>query len=51
MPRESAAKREERALRIAKKLAKAYPDANCALRHRNAYELLMATISFSPVHR
>jgi len=29
---------------ILRRLAKAYPDAQCALHHRNAYELLVATI-------
>ena len=44
MPRESAAARRARALRIDAALAAAYPDAACALRHRNAFELLVATI-------
>lgn len=30
--------------RILSALRRAYPDAGCALRHRNAYELLVATI-------
>lgn len=34
----------KRAGRVYRKLAKAYPDARCALEHRNAYELLIATI-------
>src|SRR5439155_21057336 len=29
---------------ILRRLEKAYPDAECALHHRNAYELLVATI-------
>ncbi len=33
-----------RAGRIYRKLAKAYPDATCALVHRNAFELLISTI-------
>lgn len=44
MPRESAAARRARALRIDRALADAYPDASCALVHRNAFELLVATI-------
>ncbi|CAG0978621.1 Endonuclease III [Myxococcaceae bacterium] len=44
MPRESAAARGARALRIVRLLARHYPDASCALRHRNAFELLVATI-------
>ena len=44
MPRESQAKRRERALRIGRRLAQAYPDASCALHHDTAFELLIATI-------
>ncbi|MGC2162019.1 MAG: endonuclease III [Silvibacterium sp.] len=33
-----------RIIEILKRLAAAYPDAECALRHRNAWELLVATI-------
>jgi endonuclease-3 len=44
MPRESVAEREARARRIVQRLARAYPDARCALHHRNAFELLVATI-------
>ena len=44
MARESQAARRERAARIARKLARAYPRARIALRHRNAFELLVATI-------
>jgi endonuclease-3 len=42
--RETAAARRTRARAIARRLADAYPDAQCALRHRNAWELLVATI-------
>lgn len=42
--RESAADRETRALRILKTLRATYTDADCALHHRSAYELLVATI-------
>jgi len=42
--RESATKRRERAGAIARGLAKAYPDAWCALHHRNPWELVVATI-------
>ncbi len=42
--RESQAARRERALRILNALRAAYPDATTALRHRDAYELLVATI-------
>ncbi|MEN6644180.1 MAG: endonuclease III [Armatimonadia bacterium] len=41
---ESKAKRKQRALEIVKLLAKEYPDAECALHHRSAFELLIATI-------
>ena len=34
----------KRALRIARALARAYPDAVCALRHKNPFQLLAATI-------
>jgi endonuclease-3 len=44
MPRESQKVRGERALRIVHHLARAYPDAKIALRHRNPFELLIATI-------
>ena len=44
MARESSKRRAERAARIARRLARAYPDAACALHHRNAFELLVATI-------
>src|ERR1043166_4423511 len=35
---------KRRATRIARLLARHYPDAECALRHNNALELLVATI-------
>jgi endonuclease-3 len=35
---------KQRAQRIYRKLSKRHPDAACALHHRNAYELLVATI-------
>jgi endonuclease-3 len=44
MPRESKETRAKRARRIAKALFRAHPDAHCALRHENAYQLLAATI-------
>jgi len=44
MARESKQARAERARRIVRALAHAYPDAKIALRHRNAFELLIATI-------
>ncbi|MCP3983463.1 MAG: endonuclease III [bacterium] len=44
MAQESAADRKTRAGRIIRKLANAYPDADCALRHQNAFQLLIATI-------
>jgi endonuclease-3 len=37
-------KAKERALRLADALRERYPDAHCALVHRNAFELLIATI-------
>jgi endonuclease-3 len=36
--------KEERALAVLALLKRAYPDAHCALDHRNAFELLAATI-------
>src|SRR5438445_13266446 len=41
---ESLAERRARARRVARALADAYPDAWCALRHENAWQLLVATI-------
>ena len=35
---------KQRAAEIIKRLKKAYPDAQCALNHSNAFELLIATI-------
>jgi endonuclease-3 len=42
--RESLATRAERAREVVARLHRAYPDARCALEHRNAFELLVATI-------
>ncbi len=42
--RETIIARTERAKRILRKLRKAYGDADCALTHKNAFELLIATI-------
>ena len=44
MPRESRAKKAERAARVFDLLSKEHPDARTALQHRNAYELTVATI-------
>jgi endonuclease-3 len=44
MARESQAARKQRTLKIIEVLKATYPDAHCALEHRNAYELLVATI-------
>jgi len=44
MPKESTSERKARARRITRKLFKAHPDARCALDHRNAFELLCATV-------
>ena len=44
MPRESQAKRAERAERIVDALAASYPDAECALHFDTPFELLVATI-------
>ena len=44
MPRESKKAKVERAARIYDTLEATYPDAHCALHHRNAYELAVATI-------
>ena len=43
-PRESAAQRQARAMRLLAKLRAAYPDATCALHHDSALKLLVATI-------
>jgi endonuclease III len=42
--RESLAQRRERTTEIVRRLHAEYPDARCSLVHRNAYELLAATI-------
>lgn len=42
--RESKSARAARAQEILQRLKRVYPDARCALDHRNAYELLVATI-------
>lgn len=42
--RESKDARKKRALRILKALRSEYPDSDCALRHKSAYQLLVATI-------
>lgn len=44
MPRESKSARRERAREIYDRLHAEYPDAHCALDHRNAFELTVATI-------
>ncbi len=44
MPRESQNRRRERAHAIARALARAYPDADCALHYRTPFQLLVATI-------
>lgn len=44
MSRETEAERRQRARRIVRRLAAAYPDARCALDFRNPFELLVATI-------
>jgi len=41
---ESEAERARRARAIYRKLLQTYPEATCALRHRNPYELLVATV-------
>lgn len=40
----SLAARKTHALQVAQRLAKFYADAECALQHRNAFELIVATI-------
>jgi endonuclease-3 len=44
MPSLSASRTDRRVSGILRRLARAYPDARCALRHSNALELLVATI-------
>ncbi len=41
---ETTAQKQARAARVLAELRRAYPEAACALRHSNAYELLVATI-------
>lgn len=43
-PRESSAARKKRAMEIWRRLRQAYPDAHCALDHKDAFQLLVATI-------
>ncbi len=43
-PTETFEEKRRRALKIVRALKKAYPAAKCALRHENAYQLLVATI-------
>jgi endonuclease-3 len=42
--RETQAEKKARALKICRALEKTYPDAVCALHHKNPFELLVATI-------
>lgn len=42
--RETKTEKKERTEQIIKLLKRAYPDAHCALNHRNAFQLLIATI-------
>jgi endonuclease-3 len=42
--KEGLAERRRRALRLVRRLARAYPEARCALHYRNPFELLVATI-------
>jgi len=44
VPSESLVERKRRAARIVRLLARAYPDAHCALRFETPFELLVATI-------
>ena len=44
MPSESSEERKRRAARIVRRLARAYPDARCALQFETPFELLVATI-------
>lgn len=44
MPRESTASLKSRTLKIIRTLKKAYPEAKCALEHKNPLELLISTI-------
>ena len=44
MPRESKANKQARALAIAERMNARYPEPECALHHRNAFELLVAVV-------
>ena len=44
MPKESFDAKKQRTQKIISILEKLYPNAECALHHRNAFELLVATI-------
>jgi len=44
LPRENRQERKARALRIVRRLDRAYPDPECALVHQDAFQLLVATI-------
>jgi endonuclease-3 len=44
MPRESKTAKRRRAEEINRRLTRVYPDACCALKHENPYQLLVATI-------
>lgn len=44
MARESGEQKIQRVQTLIKQLKKLYPDAECALHHKNAFELLLATI-------
>lgn len=44
LPRESAAKRRERAAEIVRRLHETYPDVKCELDHESPFQLLVATI-------
>ena len=44
MPSESSEERKRRAARIVRRLARAYPDAHCALHFETPFQLLVATI-------
>jgi len=44
MARETREQKKERTAKIITVLRRLYPDAHCALNHRNAFELLVATI-------
>jgi len=44
VPRENLDQKKSRTAKIIAELRRLYPDAHCALNHKNAYELLVATI-------